>query len=312
MSQTPGFCPEGEEVKKMEVNTNMKKRGPYLPRELRIKIYNDVIALRQQGRSYNEIRMIIRQKYGVWISKAIISQWVRGLHSPYNGRRIPSIEMLEPSEDLAYIVGVGLGDGTVYVKRGIRDAFMRHNLYLKAKDKEFVEEFAIRVGRVLNRPPPKVRFKRSTGYYYVEVESKTLYELLKKPIDIEKIRKYVEHCERCMAMFLRGFFDSEGSVNKNGYVTAINTNYELMLYVQELLKRLGIETTGPWPSRRQGTPLYDPRSGKVYTRKKDCYRIYVRAEGNADFYRIVGFTILRKRARLEAYLKRRGIPLPTL
>jgi hypothetical protein len=163
MSQTPSFCPEGEEVKKMEVNTNTKKRGPYLPRELRIKIYNDVIALRQQGRSYNEIRMIIRQKYGVWISKAIISQWVRGLHSPYNGRRIPSIEMLEPSEDLAYIVGVGLGDGTVYVKRGIRDAFMRHNLYLKAKDKEFVEEFAIRVGRVLNRPPPKVRFKRSTA-----------------------------------------------------------------------------------------------------------------------------------------------------
>jgi DNA transposition AAA+ family ATPase len=43
---------------------------------------------------------------------------------------------------------------------------------------------------------------------------------MKKPIDIEKIRRFVEHCERCMAMFLRGFFDSEGSVSKNGYITS--------------------------------------------------------------------------------------------
>jgi pterin-4a-carbinolamine dehydratase len=45
MARVPGFCPEGEEVKKMEVNTtNTEKRGSYLSRELRIKIYNDVIA----------------------------------------------------------------------------------------------------------------------------------------------------------------------------------------------------------------------------------------------------------------------------
>ena len=56
MSQAPGFCPdpEGEEVKKMEVNTNTKKRGPYLPRELRIKLYNDVRKLRKQGLSYTK------------------------------------------------------------------------------------------------------------------------------------------------------------------------------------------------------------------------------------------------------------------
>jgi superfamily II helicase len=70
---TPGFCPEGEEVKKMEVNTNTKKRGPYLPRELRIKIYNDVIALRQQGRSYSEIRRTIKQKYEIRLSKSTIA-----------------------------------------------------------------------------------------------------------------------------------------------------------------------------------------------------------------------------------------------
>jgi intein-encoded DNA endonuclease-like protein len=71
----------------------------------------------------------------------------------------------------------------------------------------------MRVGRVLNRPPPKVKVN-SDGRYYVEVKSKTLYELLKKPIDLVGLRKYIEHCEKCVAMFLRGFFDSEGSVSE--------------------------------------------------------------------------------------------------
>jgi lantibiotic modifying enzyme len=42
--------------------------------------------------------------------------------------------------------------------------YRRVVIYLEAKDKEFVEEFAIRIGGVLNRPPPRVRVK-STGYY---------------------------------------------------------------------------------------------------------------------------------------------------
>jgi intein-encoded DNA endonuclease-like protein len=310
MTQGPGFCPEGEEVKKMEVNTNTKKRGPYLPRELRIKIYNDVIALRQQGLSYSEIRRTIKQKYEIRLSKSTISEWVRGLHSPYNGRRIPSLEMLIPSEELAYVIGVVCGDASAHEKRRIHKGYRRAVIHLEAKDREFVEEFAIRISRVLNRPPPKVKVS-SRGLYYVEVGSRTLYELCKKPINIEKIRRFVEHCERCMAMFLRGFFDSEGSVNKHGYILAYNSNYELLLYVQELLKRFGIETRGPWPTTKAGTPFYDRKRGKVYNRKKDTYVLYVRKSSNYAFYKYVGFTILRKRARLEEYLRRKGIPIPT-
>jgi intein-encoded DNA endonuclease-like protein len=113
-----------------------------------------------------------------------------------------------------------------------------------------------------------------------------------------------------MAMFLMGLFDSEGSVSEKGYIVIYNSNYELLLYVQELLKKFGIETTGPWPNTRQGAPLYNPKNKKVYTRKKDCFYLRILASSNADFYQIVGFTILRKRVRLEAYLRRRGILLP--
>ena len=283
----------------------------YLPRKLRIKAYHRVIELRQQGLSYNKIRAIMKQKFGVSPSKSQISYWTRGIHSPYNGRRIPSLELLEPSEDLAYVIGVLCGDGSAWEKSRMHKGYRRVVIYLEAKDKEFVEEFAIRIGRVLNRPPPRVRVK-STGYYYVEVESRTLYELMKRPIDIEKIRRFVEHCERCMAMFLRGFFDSEGSVNKHGYILAYNSNYELLLYVQELLlKRFGIETSWPRPTTKQGTTFYNPQRGKVYEHKKDVYVLYVSKQCNVRFYYYVGFTILRKRARLEDYLRRMRIPIPT-
>ena len=289
---------------------NITKRRKIPPRELRIKIYNDVIALRQQGLSYGEIRRTIKQKYGLRLSKSTISEWVRGIHDPHNGRRIPSLELLEPSEDLAYDIGTIAGDGCVWQKKRIHKGYRVVTVNLEAKDREFVEEFAMRISRVLNRPPPKVKVS-SRGLYYVEVGSRTLYELCKKPINIEKIRRFVEHCERCMAMFLRGFFDSEGCVSEDGCITVANSNYELLLYVQELLKRLGIETTGPYPRQRQGTPFYDPKRGKVYKHKKDVYVLRVRKSSNEALYRFVNFTIQRKRARLENYLRRKGIPIPT-
>jgi intein-encoded DNA endonuclease-like protein len=286
-----------DEVIVVVASENKKK---ITPRELRIKVHRRVIELRQQGRSYNEIRAAIKEEFGIVLSKSQISYWTRGIHSPYNGRRIPSLELLEPSEDLAYVIGVLCGDGSVWEKSRVRKGYRRVVIYLEAKDREFVEEFAIRIGRVLNRPPPRVRVK-STGYYYVEVESRTLYELMKRPIDIEKIRRFVEHCERCMAMFLRGFFDSEGCVSEDGYVTVANSNYELMLYVQELLKRFGIETRGPRPTTKQGTPFYNPLRGKVYEHKKDVYVLYVRKRNNYEFYKYIGFTIRRKHERLEKY-----------
>jgi intein-encoded DNA endonuclease-like protein len=277
-----------------------RKRREYRPRELRIKLRDRVIELRQEGRSYNEIIEVIEQEFGIVLSKSHVSYWTRGIHDPHKGRRIPSLELLQPSEDLAYVIGVLCGDGSVWEKSRVRKGYRRVVIYLESKDREFVEEFAIRIGRVLNRPPPRVRVK-STGYYYVEVESRTLYELMKRPIDIEKIRRFVEHCERCMAMFLRGFFDSEGCVSEDGCITVANSNYELMLYVQELLKRFGIETRGPRPTTKQGTPFYNPLRGKVYEHKKDVYVLYVRKCNNYEFYKYIGFTIRRKHERLEKY-----------
>jgi intein-encoded DNA endonuclease-like protein len=298
MAQGPGFCSEGEEVKKVDSTNTKRKKIP--PRELRIKMYNDVLKLRKRGLSHTEIRKEIYRKYGVWIDKTTISKWLRGLSSPYNGRRIPSLELLKPSEDLAYIIGVRLGDGYTSEKS---DSCI---IGLKAKDKEFVEKFATCLAKVLGREP--IRPRKDERRYVVEVASKTLYELLRKPVDLKRIRKYVEHCPKCVAAFLRGLFDSEGYVDKKGYIYLFNTNYEVLVYAQKLLwKYFGIESTGPWPHKQKGTTTYDPRTGKPYKANEDSYYIYVRTEGLLKFYLYIGFTIPRKQKRLEGYLRRKGL-----
>ena len=230
--------------------------GRYLPLELRIKLYGDVVVLRRGGLTYRGIIEEVWRRYGVRISKSSISEWLRGVHSQYNGKRIPSLELLEPSEELAYVIDVVCGDGSVKMKRRIRKGYNELFICLEVKDKEFAEEFGRRAGMVLGREPYKPS-RKAKGIYYVEVGSKTLYELLKKPIDLNRIERFVEHRDECAAMFLRGFFDSEGSVSESGAITATNTNYELLDYIKDLLwRRFNIVAMGPKPLGLQGKIFY--------------------------------------------------------
>jgi intein-encoded DNA endonuclease-like protein len=287
--------------------------GRYLPRELRIKLYNDVVALRRRGLTYGGIIGEVWRRYGARISKSSISEWLRGIHSPYNGRRIPSLELLKPSEELAYVIGVKVGDGYTYRVRSVRKGYNDVMIGLEARDREFVEEFGRCLAIVLGRKPIKSIYTNNVAKYYVGVGSKTLYELLKKPLGLDRLKKYIERCERCVAAFIKGFADSEGSVDKNGNITIYNTDLRLLTYIMYLLRRFNIESTGPGSHVRRGTIINDPRTGKKYSRNKDVYVIYVRSSSNMSFYRYVGFTIRRKQIRLESYIKRSTrIPTPPL
>jgi intein-encoded DNA endonuclease-like protein len=283
--RSKGHMPQGHEQQEQE------GRRSCLPRELRMRLFDEVNKLRRDGLTYIEIIEDIRRRYGVGLSKSHISFWTRGVHSPYNGRYIPSIELLRPSEKLAYVIGVKVGDGYT--------SYNKVRIGLKVKDREFATEFGRCLSKVLGRGLIKPRYINDVGLYAVEAHSQTLYELLKKPVDLNKLKKYIEHCERCMSAFLRGFADSEGSVNKRGYIYISNTDYELLTYIKDLLKHLDIEATGPWPERR------NPKTKKRHIGDKECYRISIRAVSNINFYKNIGFTIGRKQRRLENYVKKR-------
>jgi intein-encoded DNA endonuclease-like protein len=301
-----GRMPQGQEQKTQE------GRRSYLPRELRIRLFDEVDKLRREGLTYSEIIEEMRRRYGVRLFKSHISYWTHGLHSPYNGRRyLPLTDSLRPCEELAYIIGAKLGDGYAY-KRG--HAIRSYNdviIGLKVKDREFAVEFGRCLAKVLGRQPIRPRYNKSSERYTVEAKSQTVYELLKKPVDLDRLKPYIEHCERCVAAFIRGFADSEGSVSEEGYIRIHNTDYRLLEYVKDLLKRFGIESTGPKPNRLQGKTFFDHKKMKRYTYKKECFHIYIRAGSNVNFYKNIGFTIERKQKRLENYVRRRQQnPLP--
>ena len=282
-----------------------------LPHELRVKLFDEVAGLRRKRLSYKRIIDEVWRNYGIRLSKSHISYWLRGVHSPYNRRYIPSIDLLRPSEELAYVIGVVLGDGyTTRERRTVKD-YNDVRIGLKVKDVEFADEFARCLAKVLGRHPPKPFYDKKRGRYVVVVGSKTFYELLKKPVNLDRLKKYIEHSEDCVATFLRGFADSEGSVDKSGYIRIANTDLVLLTYVKDLLQRLGVTSTGPWLSARQGGVFHDPATGKPYITKKDCYYIHIQACSNLTFYRKVGLTIKRKRRHLEEYLRRRQAKPPS-
>jgi len=289
-------------------------RRRYLPRELRIRLFEEVKRLRKKRLSYRQIVDELYRRHRVKLCIANVSFWSRGLHSPYNGRYIPSIELLKPSKELAYVIGVKLGDGYV-IKSGRIKRYNRVcddvRIGLDVKDREFAEEFSRCLAKVLGSTPKRPRYRKSTKRYIVEFGSETLYQLLKKPVNLDRLKKYIEHCGNCMAAFLRGFFDSEGCIDKRGYMFLSNTDLRLLEYVKHLLQHLGIETTGPRLKTRRGTVIHDPMSGRKYMANKDVYVIGIRANNNLSFYEKVGFTIRRKQKRLEKYLRRRHAkPLP--
>ncbi len=252
---------------------------------------------------------------GYLVSLSTVKGWIAGRSSPYGPKpplplpaprpstHHPRRINLEPSVELAYIIGVVLGDGTA-----THDGNYGKVIALRAKDEEFVREFARCLTKALGRENPvKVWFWKTQKLFVAKEYSVALYRLLHKPVDLGRLRPFIEHCEECMAAFLRGFADSEGSVDK-GLIYICNTNKELLNVVRGLLKRLGIEATGPYLMSRAGTPLYDPKTGQIRERRRGLYAVRTYARLAHVFYQNVCLTILRKRRKLEEYHGKRETP----
>ncbi len=106
------------------------------------------------------------------------------------------------------------------------------------------------LGKVLGRSPPRPAVRGEL--FVVRVRSKALYDLLRKPIDIDGIRRFVEHSEDCARSFLRGFFDSEEYADRgDGDIICYNSDRRLLKYIQKLLHGLG--------DRRRRAHIYKER-----------------------------------------------------
>ena len=260
-------------------------------------IIEEAKALRQKGLSYSEIARILRAK-GVEVSRVTVMRWCKGLHDPRN--RLNSVK-LDPSPELAYVIGVMFGDGCVGFRRAGRA--YRYRIRLKVVDKDFAEEFKRCLEALGLKPSLRLeRDKTRCDRWCVEANSKILYEFLKRPKE-----KLFEVAKKYPIEFLRGFFDSEGTVYLNpknpriARVRASNYDLELLEFMKVLLLDLGIYST-IYITKKKGEQ--SNIRGKIYKYRKNFYIIDISRKDSVKKFAInVGFTIRRKQNKLETFLR---------
>jgi DNA endonuclease len=256
----------------------IKKR----PTTERDQLYRHVLELREKGLSYNQIIERVEVETGVTLRKSHISGWINGKHRPFGYVREFDAS---PCAELAYVTGVGLGDASTSTS----PSNYNHKIKLRVIDKEFAQEFARCLGVLLRRTPPIVKWHEKTRSWHTELSSLLLMRFLRQ--ELKELTPTIIHCDDCKAAFLRGFFDSEGSMSE-GSLTASNENLELLKVACELLHSLGIETTGPHLATKGGRTVVI--KGKLYRQNEDLFYLRVRARSLARFQEVVGFAIQRK------------------
>lgn len=212
----------------------------------------------------------------------------------------------------AYIIGVLCGDGCLYLGKKVKHGpnSFDPKVKLSSTDLDFVETFcnalfeAYKYHASINTGKPTVSHRKNGKTYYCKpifTSYACTLAIYKDLARYENFRTYTWRVpeeiknsnENIIAMFLRGFFDSEGSVafnKKAGNLRASTKNKEGMLEISALLHQLGMANT-------------------VHQTKKGETVVRVLLEFSKIFLLKVGFSIKRKQKILEEMARFRECPI---
>jgi len=178
---------------------------------------------------------------------------------------------LNPSPELAYILGVIVGDGCVgeYIKkRGDKESTC-YDIKLGVADYKFAKRFASALRKIGLHPnlwkDKKVRKGRENEQklWRVEAYSKTFVRFfLSLKSDWDEFEKFVRKCPNGKVMFLRGFYESEGhhgvyTYHRGKWIQHVkklhitNTNPDLIKITVSFLRELGFHPYTSTKNRRQ-------------------------------------------------------------
>ena len=255
----------------------------YLPLDIRVRLRSRVLELAKLSMSYQQIQTEIFESTNIRLSKGSISGWVRGIHNPSGGKnKFRAVA----SPELAYVIGVIAGDGNLSVHG------YNYEMLLSVTDHDFAAEFSRCLAKILGKSSLyKVRWSEKRKRWIVQGSSILLHRFLRGGWQL--LKRYVEHCYRCRASFLRALFDGEGTIARNR-ISIYNTDLSLLFYIRQLLSKFGIETRSPYVNTLAGSILKDPRTGIFYERRRDCYTLAIRMADSLQFARRIGFGIQRK------------------
>lgn len=190
---------------------------------------------------------------------------------------IDDYHILTPEK--AYILGVLCGDGYIDKRR----------IFLEIrKDEEFIKEFSNCMEKVYGLKYKYVyKVKRNTFLFNISamVIAKDLLRYGDFKTFSWNVPEDVLHSENkeVIAYYLRGMFDSEGSINTY-YITLTSCSYNGLIGMSQLLAKLGIENK-----------IKKGRYSKLSISRKRNLKLF------RDF---IGFTIKRKMERLYTTYKR--------
>ena len=143
---------------------------------------------------------------------------------------------------LAYVLGVLMGDGSVYVhKRGYR-------IELHVRDEEFARSFAEALKALGLNPWIGGPYEPHSGKkpeYKVVAYSKDLAMSYQQMQHLERLKEFLSD-NTLFINFLRGFYESEGCLYKpTSYrrLLIYNNNADLLQYICERLQDFGIKAS---------------------------------------------------------------------
>lgn len=217
-------------------------------------------------------------------------QHARALFIKMNKERAFSLSTgwTKSTKDLAYVIGVLLGDGTI----------TRGGIQLQSIDREFINAFADACERqfglkrhLYKYPGRRIRFPGGKEYdtrptVMVSFHSSRLRDwLLTRWPYIDKWIRNLNRDQRIA--WLRGIWDSEGSIDKNGTTVLWYNNSNLLtrLYTDTLLEYLEISARV-----------------RLHGNKRTVW--FCHAQRITRFYNMVQPTIIRKRVRFQEAIKR--------
>lgn len=190
-------------------------------------------------------------------------------------------QIIEPNnmnKDLAWILGVMCGDGCLDKQRNDR------RVSLSTIDSKFGRTFVDRINKLFNlneKFNPKLFVNNTNSKYYkVQIHSKHLYNFFMKfgkfncfewtvPEQIVKGNKILKR------NFLRGFYDSEGSIiiyrKKYRRIRAVSVNKNGLEGIWKLLDDLGIKIN--------------------LIKEKNCYSLNIYKKDQINFFnKSIGFS----------------------